>query len=201
MVSDMMRDGSMDKLSGGDQAGFKTIEGDRLYIRATDGLDWAVFAEWETRPEVTEFFTMNEGRTLKDVIDEIEGRADDPTQLDLTICLREDGRILGRVYISNINKHYDSMDITRIYIGETGMRGHGLGREALRLVLRYGFDVLGLERITLDYMTGNEPAHQLYLEEGFKDEGCMRHSGKKNGRYVDLNLMSLLREEYYGLNK
>jgi len=111
--------------------------------------------------------------------------------------MKDSSAPIGRVYISSINSHYDSMDITRIYIGELGLRGLGLGEDALRCALKYGFDELGCERITLDYVTGNEPAHQLYLKCGFKDEGCMRHSGKKNGTYIDLNLMSILRGEYY----
>ena len=104
---------------------------------------------------------------------------------------------IGRVYISNINTHYDSLDITRIYIGETGLRGLGLGEDALKAVLAWAFDEMKCERVTLDYMTGNEIAHNLYIKTGLKDEGCMRHGGKKNGGYVDLNLMSILKDEYY----
>ena len=59
------------------------------------------------------------------------------------------------------------------------------------------FDEMKCERVTLDYMTGNEIAHNLYIKTGLKDEGCMRHGGKKNGGYVDLNLMSILKDEYY----
>lgn len=173
------------------------IEGEKVYLRETIEADWELFAYWETKPEVTDFFTINEGRDLMEIADEIRGRADDPTQIDFTICMKDSNAPIGRVYISSINSHYDSMDITRIYIGELGLRGLGLGEDALRCALKYGFDELGCERITLDYVTGNEPAHQLYLKCGFRDEGCMRHSGKKNKKYIDLNLMSILREEYY----
>ena len=173
------------------------IEGEKVYIRETVEADWKYFAEWEVKPEVTEFFTMNKDRDFMEIADEIRGRADDPTQMDLTICLKEDDRVLGRIYIGSINHHYDSMDITRIYIGDTSMRGLGLGEDALKCVLRFGFDELKCERVTLDYATGNEIAHRLYLKNGFRDEGCMRHGGKKDGGYIDLNLMSILREEYY----
>ena len=173
------------------------IEGNKVYIRDTIESDWQIFADWEVKPEVTEFFTINEGRDLMEVAEEIRGRMDDPTQLDLTICLKEDDRVLGRVYISRIDPHYDSLDITRIYIGDVTMRGKGLGEDALKCVLRWAFDDMKCERVTLDYMTGNEPAHQLYLKTGLTDEGCMRHGGKKDGRYIDLNLMSMLRDEYY----
>ena len=175
------------------------IEGKKVYLRETIEEDIKYFAEWEVRPDVTEFFTMNEGRDRDEIESEIMGRADDPHQLDLTICSLDDDGVLGRVYIGSIDRHYDSMDITRIYIGDVSKRGLGLGEDALLAVLSFGFNELGLERITLDYATGNEKAHRLYLKHGFKDEGCMRHGGKKNGSYIDLNLMSILREEYFDL--
>lgn len=173
------------------------VEGEKVYIRETLEADWEIFAYWETKPEVTEFFTINEGRDLMEVADEIRGRAEDPTQMDLTICIKNNDAPIGRVYISRIDPHYDSLDITRIYIGEVGLRGLGLGEDAFRTVLRWAFDDMKCERVTLDYMTGNEKAHNLYLKVGLTDEGCMRHGGKKDGRYIDLNLMSILRDEYY----
>ncbi len=172
-------------------------EGEKVYLRDTVTSDWEIFAYWEKKPEVTEFFTINEGRDLMEVADEIRGRAEDPTQLDITICLKNNNAPIGRVYISRIDPHYDSLDITRIYIGEVGLRGMGLGEDAFRTVLAWAFDDMKCERVTLDYMTGNEKAHNLYLKAGLTDEGCMRHGGKKDGRYIDLNLMSILRDEYY----
>ena len=116
------------------------LEGNKVYIRETIEADWDIFAYWEKKPEVTEFFTINEGRDLMEIADEIRSRADDPAQLDLTICMKSSDAPIGRVYISNINPHYDSLDITRIYIGETGLRGLGLGEDALKAVLAWAFD-------------------------------------------------------------
>lgn len=176
------------------------IKGKKVYLRPTETDDLAKFAEWEVQPQVTSFFTMNDGRTLEEIRSEVEGRADDPASVDFTVCSLEDDRILGRVYISAINDHYDSMDVTRIYIGEMSDRGQGYGEDALSCALDFGFNILGSERITLDYVNWNTAAHSLYLKLGFKDEGRMRHAGKKNGEYVDLNLMSILREEYFKNN-
>ncbi len=177
------------------------IEGEKIYMRETRESDWDIFAYWEKLPEVTRFFTINEGRDLMEIADEIRGRADDPTQIDFTICNKRDDSPIGRIYISRIDPHYDSLDITRIYIGEVGLRGLGLGEDAFRTVLKFAFEDMNCERVTLDYMTGNEPAHNLYLKCGLKDEGCMRHAGKKNGKYIDLNLMSILRGEYVQIYK
>ena len=99
--------------------------------------------------------------------------------------------------MSSINKHYDSLDITRIYIADTNDRGRGYGREALELILKWAFDEMDMERVTLDHFADNRIAASLYEKTGFRREGIMRCGGKKNGRYVDLWLMSMLREEFH----
>lgn len=173
------------------------VEGARLFLRDSTFADCAVFAEWEKMPAVTRFFTIDRDRAYEDVVTEFVQRRQDSSYEQLTICLREDEAPIGRLLLSRIDPHYDSLDITRIYIADPALRGKGFGEEALRLALAYGFEMLGMERITLDFFTGNTIASTLYRKVGFVAEGCMRHAGKKDGVYVDLNLMSMLRSEYF----
>ena len=55
----------------------------------------------------------------------------------------------------------------------------------------------GMERVTIDHFEKNKRADYLYQKIGFQNEGLMRNAGKKNGKYVNLQLMSMLRSEYY----
>lgn len=178
------------------------METKNLLIRETTFEDCKYFADWETREEVTEFFTMDDDRNYEEIVTEfIEGKSD-PTKLFFTITKKPNMEPIGRIVITNINDHYDSLDITRIYIADPSNRQKGFGEEALKTVIEYSFIQLHRERITLDYFTGNKPAARLYEKIGFVNEGVMRNSGKKNGRYVDLHLMSMLRAEYYnGIGK
>ena len=173
--------------------------GERLYLRESDFQDCTYFAKWEQLDSVTKFLTIDRDRNYQQVVTEFVKRLGDATQLQFTICLKENGEPIGRIYISRIDEHYDSLDLTRIYIGDDRFRGQGYGEEALRLVLRFAFAEKGCERVTLDYFTGNETAANLYRKLGFQEEGVMRHSGKKEGVYIDLHLMSILRKEYEGL--
>ena len=178
------------------------METKNLMIRESTFDDCKYFAEWECKEEVTEFFTMNDDRDYEEIVTEFIQAQSDPTQLHFTITMKPDMAPIGRIVITNINNHYDSLDITRIYIADPSNRNKGLGEEALKLVIEYSFIQLHRERITLDYFTGNKPAARLYEKLGFVNEGVMRNSGKKNGRYVDLHLMSMLRAEYYdGIGK
>ena len=159
--------------------------------------DCKYFAQWESNPVVNEYFTIDEKRTYEEIVTEFVRYGLDPTKLQFTIFLKDDGRPIGRVYLSNINREYDSLDITRLYIADPDDRGHGYGEETLRLILDYAFLVLHTERVTIDYFEGNKIAAALYAKVGFTSEGLMRHSGKKNGKYINLQLKSMLRAEYY----
>ena len=64
-------------------------------------------------------------------------------------------------------------------------------------MLIYCFTFMHMERVTLDYYNGNTRAASLYEKLGFKSEGVVRNSTKKDGKYYDLNLMSMLRSEFF----
>lgn len=55
----------------------------------------------------------------------------------------------------------------RITIGNTKFLGKGLGTEAASLLLKYGFQQLGLERIRLEVLTTNLRAIRSYEKAGF----------------------------------
>ena len=173
------------------------VETERIFIRESTFDDCRYFAEWEQTDTVTEFFTIDKGRNYEEVVTEFICRQKDDDKLQLTICSKESQKAIGRIYISNIDNHYDSLDITRIYIADKSIRGKGLGEEALRAVLELAFEEMNRERVTLDHFTENQIASRLYLKVGFQYEGVMRHGGKKDGKYIDLHLMSMLRDEYF----
>ena len=172
------------------------IESKRLIIRKSMIEDCALFAQWEAMPEVNRWFTMDTDPNFNKVLQEFVLRNIEKDMLQFTIVLKETEEPIGRIWISQINDFYDSLDISRIYIADPALRGQGYGEEALRPILEYCFIRLHRERVTLDHIPDNEAAAGLYTKLGFQYEGIARHAGKKDGRYVDLKLMSMLRSEY-----
>ena len=57
------------------------MESKNLIIRETVFDDCKYFAEWEKLPEVTEFFTIDEGRDYEQVVTEFVRYNLDPTKL------------------------------------------------------------------------------------------------------------------------
>lgn len=174
------------------------METQNFIIRETEFRDYEYFAVWEKDPVVTKYLSFDEERTYEDVVTEGLYNKFNKERIDLTIVARQSGEPVGRIYISRIDRHSDSLDITKFYIGDPRLWGKGIGREIMNEVLEYCFTFLHMERVTLDYYTGNKRASTLYESLGFKSEGVARNATKKDGRYYDLHLMSMLRSEFFG---
>lgn len=169
------------------------MESENIIIRKSIFDDCELFTKWEQQDYIKEFLTINKERTYEEVVREFILREQDPADEQYTIM--DKNKAIGRIYLSKISKEFDSMDITRIYIGEKEYMGKGYGRECMELLLDYCFNELKMERVSLDHYTNNK-AGDLYLKLGFKYEGIMRNAAKKDNKYFDLHLMSMLREEY-----
>lgn len=177
------------------------METQNFLIRETEFSDYEYFVGWESDCRVTQFLSFDENRTYEDVVTEALYNKFSRDKLDFTIVSRQGNTPVGRIYISRLDTKTDSLDITKFYIGETELWGKGIGREIMRELLEYCFTFLHMERVTLDYYTGNKRAQALYESLGFRDEGIARNAAKKDGRYYDLHLMSLLRSEFFGENR
>jgi ribosomal-protein-alanine N-acetyltransferase len=79
--------------------------------------------------------------------------------------------------------------------------GLGLGTEATRLVVKHGFETLGLHRIDLRVLAYNERAIASYKKCGFVVEGIERDSALVEGEWHDDVMMSILEHEYRKLAK
>lgn len=108
---------------------------------------------------------------------------------------RNNNKVIGHIGLYNIDLEVKSAEYA-ILIGNNEYLGKGVGRQVTDLILDYGFNKLGLNRIYLSFISKNLPAYNLYVKIGFKKEGCLRQAILKNGVYNDLILMAILKSEY-----
>lgn len=86
-----------------------------------------------------------------------------------------------------------------IYIGadlHKEWRGKGLAYEAYCKFIPFIFKTYDLNKITLEVLSNNSVAKNLYKKLGFKSEGIKRQEIYKNGIYIDSEIMSMLKEEF-----
>ena len=168
-----------------------------LTIRDTREEDLGLFYHWERKTEVTEFFSIADGQSREELEAVYHRDLADPGRRQYTITLTATGQPIGRIVLADFIPEW-KVEIFRIYIADTALRGKGYGKQAMLAILRLCFEDWRMERVYLDHYTGN-PAAGLYLSLGFQYEGILRNNCRKNGKLYDVHLMSLLREEYLQL--
>jgi len=116
-------------------------------------------------------------------------------QFVFAIRHQEDKRLLGNCGLVVQNWRSRQAELG-IFIGQA--RGQGFGGDALRVLLRFGFDDLNLNRIALQVYSYNPRAVALYERLGFVHEGTLREAIQRDGRFYDIYVMSILRDEWEG---
>ncbi|MBC3762958.1 GNAT family N-acetyltransferase [Quadrisphaera oryzae] len=76
-----------------------------------------------------------------------------------------------------------------------GHRGRGVGTEALRQLVEFGFTRRNLRRIHLQAIASNTGALRAYAKVGFVEEGRRREHAWVRGAYEDVVVMGLLRAD------
>ena len=177
--------------------GAPTLNGRRIRLRAmlepdADGL-YAVFSDAETM----RYWSTTPVRDIAQVRERIKlvhewFAAREGMQWAIALC--DDDRCIGTATLFNI-----SMANRRAEFGCSLARmlwGQGLAREAVSLMLRYGFDVLGLQRIEADIDPRNSQSITLAERLGFQREGLLRARWRVGGETQDSAIFGLLRDEF-----
>ena len=166
----------------------------QIYLRPMTEDDTDKIVAWRNQDSVRKYFIYQSEFTreghlywLHEIVE--KGRA-----CQMIICDSKTDKALGSVYIRDIDHDHHKGEYG-IFIGEESARGRGVGTEAARQMIRYGFEQLGLHRIYLRVLAGNERAIRSYEKAGFKKEGYLHHDVCINGEYVDIVWMAAVNEE------
>jgi RimJ/RimL family protein N-acetyltransferase len=117
------------------------------------------------------------------------------TGYHFVICRLEDDEPVGTIGLFELDLVNGSAGLG-ISVGEPANRGRGYGGDAVRALLRFGFDSMRLERIWLDVIDFNPDARRLYERLGFVHEGILRHAMFREGRHHDMHRMAILADEW-----
>ena len=113
---------------------------------------------------------------------QFDSTSSDPATIHWAIG--HDGEQVGEVVLHEFNAEKNSMNL-RIALAEPVVFGRGFGSDALALVVDYGFEQLGLSRITLEVLIDNARAIGAFEKVGFV-AGRQFSAGK--ARYLRMSI-------------
>ena len=106
----------------------------------------------------------------------------------------DDKNPLGMIALQNID-YINSNANYGIYLGNKISENKGTGFEATLILLDFAFNGMGLHRIGLEVLSINKKAINLYKKIGFTFEGTKKESYFQDGKFIDIEIMSILKTQ------
>ncbi len=171
------------------------LYGPRVTLRALTQADYPRMTQFKNDVEVE---LLGGGqppkpRSLTQISDFFDNLAKEKDNYGFGI--EADGTLIGDIGLFNL-RQVDGTAEVGIGIGDRAYWSKGYGREAMALIVEYGFTMLNLRRIWLETHATNERAIRSYAAVGFVEEGRQRDHVWSGGHYCDIVLMGLLRSEW-----
>ena len=164
----------------------------RVYLRALEPDDYKTSIKWRKDDEIwnmlggTKYF-VSEAYEKKWVENSIFESKD----LKLAICLVENDKYIGNVYMTSINMINRSCE-SHVLSGERGYWGQGYAREALQLAIDYMKNERGIRRFEALILESNMASVRMHEKCGYVLEGVRRNAIFKNGEYQNQLILALL---------
>jgi len=173
------------------------IRGTKVYLRPAEREDVPLFVRWFADAETARglmlrapFSMAMEEQWFADMVGR-QGKTD----YHFVIYRLANDRPIGTAGLHDLDFLNGCAEFG-ISIGEKGEWNRGYGTDALYAICDFGFGELRLERIQLQVYASNPRAQRSYAKAGFVLEGTMRRRHFSEGRYEDVLIMSLLRDEW-----
>jgi ribosomal-protein-serine acetyltransferase len=133
---------------------------------------------------------------FKQYIIETNKRAAEETDFGYAIII--DKNIVGRMGMHRINRQNKIGEIG--YWLASDLQGRGIVTKCCRALIDHGFTVLDLNRIEIKCGVGNDKSMAIPEKLQFKQEGILRQAEWLNGKFIDLYLYAMLKEEWMNMN-
>ena len=164
-----------------------------ITIRKFERSDISRKIEWINNSKNNQFLHYDIPLSTEKTERWFDSHTGEATRYDAVI--EADGVPVGIIGLLNID-YKSSKAEYYITLGETFFRGKGVAKQASKLILKYGFEELELNRIYLFTEIGNISAQKLFEKVGFIREGLLRQDVFSHGEYADRYAYGYLKKDW-----
>ncbi|MFN8473991.1 MAG: GNAT family protein [Anaerolineae bacterium] len=171
---------------------------ERLILRDFVPEDWSDVLEYQANPEYLRYYAWEERRPADVqafVAMFLAHQAEQPrTKYQFAIVLPETNRVIGNCGVRK--KTADARDGDMGYELSPLYWGRGFATEAARAVAAFGFEQLGLHRLSAWCIADNAASARVLQRLGMRQEGHFRENEWFKGRYWDSLVYAILDREW-----
>jgi len=174
---------------------------DHLALREFEEDDFEAILSYQSDPRYLRFYERTWAENQSDNVRELLERFlswqhEEPrTKVQLAVTLRENGRLIGNVGLRMKSPGSTEGDIGCEIAPDYWNRG--CATEATHAMLTFGFEQLGLHRISASTMAGNSGARHVLEKLGMTLEGELRETTLLASGWANSVIYAILEREWY----
>lgn len=172
---------------------FPDLYTERLQLRRITNADINEIFFLRNDPQMIQFLDRDPMPAVEDGykwIQLIDKALDENEGITWAISLRDSPVLIGTICYWRLEKAHFRAEIG--YALHTGHQGKGLMKEAMDVVLDYGFSKMHLHSVEANVNPKNEASIKLLKNSGFVQEGYFKENYYYNGKFLDSAIYSLL---------
>lgn len=180
--------------------GTKTLETGRLILRKFQ-IDDAeqMFCNWASDPEVTRFMPWTPHPNVdytRMLVAEWIGRYSSSSNYNWVIEWKESGEVIGSISVVRLDEKIEAAEVG--YCLSKAWWGQSIMPEALRAVIVYLIEEVGLNRVAATHDRNNVKSGRVMEKAGMKYEGTLRAANKNNQGIGDRVYYAVIRDDLLG---
>ena len=164
------------------------IDTPRLRLRPIAARDAEALWPFVSDPQVSRLLAWSAHTNIAETRGFIEFAADALAKgTDLVWVIEHEGRACGSVGLHNVMWIYRDWRIDRAELGywlAPPLWGRGLMSEAALAATRWAFETLGLHKVTVGHVEGNEPSRRIIEKIGFRYLAAFEEDAWRDGRWL-----------------
>ena len=171
------------------------LKSDTIYLRPLNIQDVnTTYLSWLQDNEVMSGIATS-GYTLQKLHDYVKEKTETTNVAFFAICSNDENEHIGNI---KLDFHDAKANVSELglLIGNKNYWGKGVGSQACKLAIEYGFDTMDLRKIYLAVYENNPHAKKLYEKLGFTLEGTLRKHILADGNFCDKYLMGIFKNEF-----
>jgi ribosomal-protein-alanine N-acetyltransferase len=176
---------------------FPELESERLIYREVTPEDIEDIFKIYSDPEVAKYDWYKPIDTKDDalsIINRFRGEFKDKEEITWGVARKSDNKIIGYCCLGDFDD-----DSIRSQIGYGFNRcewNKGYATEAINILVKFGFEVMNLNRIEAEVTLGNDASIKVLKKANFIQEGIFRERTIMKGEFVDDVILAIIKRNY-----
>ena len=164
-----------------------------FYLREIRSDDREKIYRWRNSPDVAKYMYTDHQITEEEHNRWFDAILNDRSHKYWIIVY--DKEDIGLVNLYDIDQH-NKRCFWAFYITSQNVRGKGAGSFVEYYMLKYVFEDLAYNKLCCEVLYSNQAVVDMHKSFGFQEEGLFRQHRLKNGQFMDVVALAMLRSEW-----